>query len=324
MLKNIYQKNNLSLYESELSSTELKVLLMSSPETRDICNDPLVYGCSYTDALKSAMSKLFTALKETNNFFCEENSTHVLNLLRGGLNFNLREALAAGLKWNRHYSSFLSAQRARVEDSEDWIITENSYTKVELGKTNQVVLGDVLATGTSFEYALKALIRLAKETDSKITSLYFVTIGGTKAHELINKYLPELKSIGLEKAYVIFIEGIFKVADVETRMSVKITGTDLLRTQSVLTPEFTKSQYENPLYPLERCTIYDAGSRAYNINEYLTDVRHYWRIIQQHIKAGKTFEELLTERFSELDPKQFSSVDLQNLVKERLEQCKVN
>jgi len=73
------------------------------------------------------------------------------------------------------------------------------------------------------------------------------------------------------------LEGCFDVPTPESRLTIRFTGTDLLRGgESVIAPDFLESQYENPAYPIERCTIYDAGSRAFWVREYAEDVRSYW------------------------------------------------
>lgn len=117
---------------------------------------------------------------------------------------------------------------------------------------------------------------------------------------------------------MIFFEGNFAVAEEETPLQIKITGTDLIRRDSVLAPEFLESQYENPSYPLERCTIYDAGSRAFWLPEYMEDVKEYWQHTANLATDGLSFSELLNERCPELDSKRFSSIDLSELCKDQI------
>jgi hypothetical protein len=112
---------------------------------------------------------------------------------------------------------------------------------------------------------------------------------------------------------VVFFEGRFTVPDINTRLSIRLTGTDLLRYKALMAPEFVESQYEQPSYPLERCIIYDAGSRAFWIPEYVDDVMDYWRQTLELAHAGTTFEQLLKERFPEMDARRFPEVDLEQL-----------
>lgn len=108
------------------------------------------------------------------------------------------------------------------------------------------------------------------------------------------------------------------MADESTPVRIKLTGTDLLRRDCYLAPEFAESQYENPAFPLERCTIYDAGSRSFRVEEYLEDVAHYWSEVGLLAENGVTYRDLLSERTPELDPARFNAVDLGALVRKQL------
>jgi hypothetical protein len=103
----------------------------STPESRAICNDPFVLGMQYTDRLRKASARALTHLQGAGVFRGTERSTHVLTILRGGLNFQLREALADAFGWSSHSSWFISAQRRLVsEASTEWEIVEDSYVKL--------------------------------------------------------------------------------------------------------------------------------------------------------------------------------------------------
>lgn len=332
-LSQITSNNDCSIYKIINASSELVTSLISSTkESRAIVNDPLVYGYDYTDKLKVACAKTFKSLEQNfkskiGNTF-NQDQTCVLNILRGGLNFGLRDALHEAYNWNRHAAAFLSAQRARQNSNpEEWYITESSYQKVYLPKNATIVLGDVVATGTSLEYALNQLLNIAKTQKEEITSLIFFTIGGPRTHEIIEAISERAKLMfpSFTGSYVIYFEGCFSVATPETEISIKYTGTDLLRTKSDVAPEFVESQFENPCYPLERCTIYDAGSRAFWIPEYLEDVKDYWEKTLELANQGMTFRKLIEERYPELlnhkTEKQFEyeKIDLIKLCHEQIE-----
>jgi len=118
---------------------------------------------------------------------------------------------------------------------------------------------------------------------------------------------------------VVYFEGVFQKATLGTPVTVKIDGTDLLRTGSVLAPEFFDSQYESPSFPIERCTIYDAGSRAFDLAEYFSDLRGYWEKNLELASQGMTYQRLLAERMPELDATRFASVDLAALARAQLQ-----
>ncbi|MGL4326335.1 MAG: hypothetical protein ACRCS7_02525, partial [Tannerellaceae bacterium] len=119
--------------------------------------------------------------------------------------------------------------------------------------------------------------------------------------------------------HVVYIEGRFIVPDHNTPLTIKLTGTDLVRLDAVMAPEFIASQYENPCYPIERCTIYDAGSRAFLISEYAEDVLEYWQQNLELAEQGMTFTQLVNERFPEIDATRYANTDLKALSVSQIE-----
>ena len=161
--------------------------IATTPHTRAICNDPTVCGVDYTRRLQRACTSVLELYRRFASVPLECRETVVLNILRGGLNFGLREALADACGWNTMGTSFISAQRVRdAEDSEDWHITESDYRKVYLPERAQIVFGDVVATGTSLHHALKLIVRSAEETGAQITRFVFFTYGGVRAEEILS------------------------------------------------------------------------------------------------------------------------------------------
>jgi hypothetical protein len=325
-LTSLAQSPALALYEvPKFASGGNRVFIASTPETRAICNDPRVCGVRYTASLSAACAAALSGLKNCGAFSGKEHSTTVLNILRGGLNFGLRDALAHAFKWNAHSSSFISAQRAMVnEDPTHWVITEGDYKKVYLEPHNDIIFGDVVATGTSLKYALEILARIANEQKARIESLTFFTIGGARSHEILHEITDSYRKIsGHEvRGSVVYFEGIFGVADASTPLRIKLDGTDLLRRDGIMAPEFIESQYEQPAYPLERCTIYDAGSRAFQVSEYAADVLDYWTQVQKLADAKIGFSELLRERAPEVDPARFEAIDLARVAAAQCEAMK--
>lgn len=297
------KKNGCTLYEvpntPDVPGT-LRTFLFSSSETRSICNDPRVMGVEYTDKLKTAMVKLFLNLREAGVEIGEEKSLLILNILRGGLNFGLRDAVHTAYGWNGHRSAFISSQRA-FDEKEGWHVTENRYQKIPLMEEMDLLLADVVATGVSLEHATTKLIEICKEAGKKIRRVTFITIGGERAREIMIKIDVLCRSLWPDYlgTHMVFVEGIFGVAEESTSLHIAIPGTDLLRHPALLTPEFIESQKESLTHALERCTIYDAGSRAYDVNEYLEDVRDYWGKVRALGEKGMSVREYLEERFPE-------------------------
>ncbi|MCB0353106.1 MAG: hypothetical protein KDD64_06255 [Bdellovibrionales bacterium] len=322
-LAHLRANDRASLYELKPEpSSSLRAFVVSTPESRLICNDPFITGLRYTELLRTAVREALILLHETKAFDAVESDTVVLHILRGGLNFGIREALGEAFGWNDHSSAFISAQRARVSrGSDDWIITENAYRKLSLNRHTSIVFGDVVATGTSLKYGLHEVVEAAHEQHKDIRDLTFFTIGGTRSHELVRELedgaLKESKNY--THSTVVYFEGVFEVAGSDSPLTLRIPGTDLLRSKATLAPEFIESQYEQPSYPLERCTIYDAGSRAFQAPEYRKDVQDYWTRMLELARRGRDFASLLSERFPELDPSRFGEVSLEQICQQQLE-----
>lgn len=321
----VHRTEGCSLYALPVTQKDaISRFLVSTPETRRICNDPFLVGIEYTTALRRACAKVLAMLAEKGGMTFEEPQTTILHILRGGLNFGLREAFHDAFGWNHHYSAFISAQRARTSESlEDWHITEGSYQKVYLAQEADIIFGDVVATGTSLEFALQKLLEIVENEGVSIRSVLFLTIGGIRAEEILEAIDKTCKAQfrSYRGAAVVYCEGRFGVAFPETPMRIKIPGTDLLRVDALLTPEFIESQYENRAYPLERCTIYDAGSRAFWLPEYIEDVWEYWEQMSWLSKEGVTFEDILAERMPCLDRDRTGEPDLQDICIDQIEKC---
>jgi hypothetical protein len=321
MLNGLYvNKEEASIYalETDEKFSYIDRYIVSTPESRLICNDPFIVGNQYTRLLRKACTSVFTHLADIQKINIKEYETIVFHILRGGLNFGLREALADAYGWNCHGSAFISAQRARnSKNSEDWHIIESHYKKIYTPKIVTAVFGDVVATGTSLKHAVNELISAVKEQGAQLRSFLFFTIGGKKAEEIICEADKLCRDLFPEyhKSSVVYLEGRFEVANKNTPLFTKITGTDLIRRHSLMTPEFIKSQYEKPSYPLERCTIYDAGSRAFWVPEYMEDVLEYWRNVKLLSESGIDFENLLAKRFPDLEREKFGDINLHDLSK---------
>jgi hypothetical protein len=255
--------------------------VLSTPWTRDICNKPELLGVAYTEALREGMARgLATAPFADQILAHPQESVCVLNLLRGGLNFGLREALHQAYGYNRHGSAFMSSQRY-VEDG-CWGVTEDSYRKLDIPQDAILVLGDVVATGVTLENGLEVLGRV---------------------HERFAETFPNY-----ERTCVVYIEGRFTLADEHTPLQIKELGTDLLRLDALMAPELELSHYEALGHALERCTIYDAGSRAFAIRGYAEDVLAYWRELRTLAAGGLSLRDLLLERWPAVAPMERSEV----------------
>ena len=311
MLEKAFETAEAVLYR-KAGTGNIETFIATTPETRDICNNPATAGVKYTDNLEKACA----AILKASDIRTDENSSVVVNILRGGLNYGLRKALSDAFGWNTHTTCFISAQRARnSQNSEDWHITENAYRKVYLPRHSSLFIGDVVATGTSLRYALNELIAAAKYANSELQDIVFFTIGGANAAKILEDVDRECRRnfSSYRRTVLIFFEGCFGVPTPESKLSIRLTGTDLIRGDAEMAPDFIESQYENPAFPIERCTIYDAGSRAFYVREYAHDVMNYWKQVLDFAERGVTYSAYLHERFPALDASRFGEVSLREV-----------
>ncbi len=312
---NHYEETRLYLWDR---SREIRCLIATTPETRSICNDPLVLGTNYTNRLRTACAQILRA----GELGLDERGAVVVNILRGGLNFGLREAMTEAFGWQAQTTCFISAQRARnAPNSEEWHITENAYQKLYFPPEISLVIGDVVATGTSLRYALHELLEAARQANARLRNIVFFTYGGPMAVEILEDVDRKCRELFPEygQTTLIFLEGCFQVPSLDTPLTIRLTGTDLVRLGSVMPPEFIESQYENPAYPIERCIIYDAGSRAFWVREDAADVAAYWRQVLDLAKKGVSYDDYLHERFPELDPERFGHPSLIDIASHRID-----
>lgn len=308
----LFENKDISFYELKGKSQKtLYRYIISTPQTRKICNCPEVVGCNYTNLLKEGV---IAALKHFPHFKIknlEEETISVIHFLRGGINFGLREALNEAFGFNRHLSSFMTSQRDQDAHGR-WYIKDDQYKKIKIPKNANLFVGDVIATGTTIANGFNAIYNIAKNSGSPIERVFFFTIGSPKTEEILKEYDNKFREAfkGYKATYLFYIEGKFGLADSNTNLRIRIPGTDLLRHPCIVAPEFELSQYDNIAYPLERCTIYDAGSRSFDVEEHLHDVKGYWEKLRDLAENGFTLYDALKERWPE---REYSSFE--NLIK---------
>ncbi|MBT3220853.1 MAG: hypothetical protein HN348_17350 [Proteobacteria bacterium] len=274
--------------------------IVSTAETRDICNQPELVGCEYTNKLRDAVTKALVHAPFRS--VLEEHPQHrvcVLNFLRGGLNFDIRNALHNSLGLNRQTSAFMSSQRSRTEDGR-WQVREDMYRKLHIPSGAVILAGDVVATGITVANGFDVLLDHLQNIGSSIRWLVFFTIGCHKLEKHLEEYDARCREAfdDYHGCFAIYFEGKFKLVDSRTQLKIGVPGTDLIRRGDVvLSPEFEASQWDRITHPLERCTIYDAGSRAFDVPSYLEDVLEYWQAVQALAEGGFTLTEAMAERW---------------------------
>ncbi|MCB0337653.1 MAG: hypothetical protein KDD62_15160 [Bdellovibrionales bacterium] len=179
-----------------------------------------------------------------------------------------------------------------------------------------------MATGTSLAYALREVGRSLQAVDSQVSGILFFTIGGNKSLEILERHYEEFFAGSGIPIVIVYFEGIFTVPDESTALSIKLPGTDLVRLQALMAPEFISFQKKHALYPLERCAIYDAGSRAFDVRHYLDDVLEYWREVEKFAESGLSYQACLQERMPELEWDNVENINLREEVATKLASLK--
>ena len=293
-----------AIHGGPAESTGVERYVVSTPGTRRIVNSPEHVGVEFNRTLETSMvSALRDAPFKSLMLDHSETQSCVVNFLRGGLNFELRRALNEAYGFNKHASVFLSSQRFKKDGQ--WYIRENTYRKLDIPDDPVLIVGDVVATGVTLTHGFDVLLRHLESTGSGLRGLVLFTIGCPRAEEVLVAFDAAARKLfpGYERTVLVYLEGAFHLVEEESPLRIGLPGTDLVRRDALLSPELVRSFYEDVAASLERCAIYDAGSRAFDIPSYLDDVTEYWNQVMALGRSGITLLQTLHERWpaSELD-----------------------
>lgn len=293
---NVMRNERFSLYK--ICGEGVERFVISTPETRMVCNEPLLAGFDYVSALRKGLARALSRMPDALPFrHLKDTSVGVLHFLRGGLNFALVELLNRAYGFRYHFSSFITSQRYRK--SGGWNIKLDQYRKISIPADANLFVGDVIATGTTLENGLSILYERCLEEKKNIRRLSVFTIGCGRAEAILGKFHQEFKrSFDYEGTYLFYLEGRFGLPESKKEFRICLPGTDLVRHPALLAPEFEMSQYRKISYPLERCAVYDVGSRAFESQAHFAEVREYWKILAD---TGMTLYEAYKERWPETE-----------------------
>jgi len=294
-LRTLVRRSDVTIYQIA-GVSPLKRIVFSTPQTRQLLNQPEAIGWQPTQWLKTGIVKMLQNLPKEQSFAgFDDRAVGVVHFLRGGLAFSLREALAEAYGMNRPLVSFMTSQRYRVKNQ--WVIKQDQYRKFSLPAVGNLFLADILATGSTIANGLDILLDTLRAEKKKLRNFVFVTIGSPRTEEILEKFHQKFKKeFGntYQNTWVIYIEGRFGLAGRGKSPVISLAGTDLLRYPALLTPEFELSQFERTSYPLERCVIYDMGTKVFDNAVFLADLKGYW---QKLMNQGSTLAEAYRERW---------------------------
>ncbi|MEA2082318.1 MAG: hypothetical protein U9O97_06225 [Elusimicrobiota bacterium] len=273
-LKKISGQKSTALYEI-CPAGRVKRYIISTPPTRKILNMPEIHGFEYTHLLRKGIES-FLKTPFAGKFFQDADGSKysVLHFLRGGLNFNFIEQFFKCYGFTKVNASFMTSQR--VQNGKHWKIKHDQYRKFALEGVSSLIAGDVIATGTTLKNGFDCIL----DTDARLDSFIFFTIGTPYTEKIINEYEKKFRKKNRNfKAYIFYIEGRFELIEKKGELPFAIDGTDLVRKNALLSPEFEYSQ--TIASRIERCAVYDVGARAFNWRKHFRDIVEYWGLLSK-------------------------------------------
>lgn len=258
----------------------LQVLIASTPQTIKIMNEPELCGLPFQDTLSYALYEVIRYLHEANEAVGQamrDNPLDVLYILRGGLNFDLHRSLTkTTLKMPE--VSFVSSQRIGTNGA--FTIGESSYEKWSIQSNSLLCVGDICATGTTLINSLDRLFARYDIEEKKPKWLLIITVGTFESLARLRNYCAKLldaQSPYLEGLTVVFLEQLFSLYRGGDQLAPShLSYTDFFRQNPYVAIEFEIASLNSYLCFLERCAIYDGGSRAFEPNIYLHNLKNYW------------------------------------------------
>lgn len=289
-LKRQFKDEAVSLYsiENRTESSSLKRYVSSTSDTRNMLNFPEIVNSDFTNLMKNGLTN---TLKGMNNLehlsSISSKQVNVYHILRGGLNFEVRNALhkAFGYKW--HSSSYISSQRH--EKDGEFSIADDSYRKFQIPDNATVYSADIVASGASLDNSLHFLDSYLTSEKLKIKNFVFVTIGCSKAEDVLEKWDAKFKENHpeYERTILIYLEGRFALGSKDLPLNNVLPNTDLLKNYkfgALLTPEYEISQFEKMIIPLEACSIYDGGKKSFEPVQHIMDILEFW---EKQVKSAE-------------------------------------
>lgn len=319
MLTSIYHTPQLAVYQIKgEESPLLNRYIISSPDTREICNDPQICGIEYTRKLQKVCRLILESLSSFTSLKLVEDHVVVFNTLKNSLNFGLREALSDAYEWNFHETIYTAPNQDFAQS-----LVEN-YKPFLLPQHAQIIIGDIVSDATIIKAELDALIENAIHTGAQIETIILFVIGGNQLDTALMDISAKCVEHFTEFSHieVFYMEGCFTVPKEDTSLSIKKVDQDLTRKGALMAPEFIQSQYELPFYSIERSVEYNGDLRANNILDFIEEVCSYWEHVRAKAMEGMTFEELLKERFPEIDATKFGKQNLISLAEQHITKLK--
>lgn len=281
-LKRRFKDEAVAIYSIEgvTEESSIKRYVISTSDTRNMMNFPEIINCDFTGLMRNGIINALKGLNHLENLSSiSSKSVNVYHILRGGLNFQMRDTLrkAFGYKW--HSSSYISSQR--VKEGKQFTISEDTYRKFQIPDRATIYSADIVASGASLDNSLLYLEKYLEAQNLEIRNFVFITIGCVKAEEVLIKWDRKFREVhpDYEKTILVYLEGRFALGQEDTPLENVLFDTDLLKNYklgALLSPEFEHSQFEKMVTGLEGCAIYDGGKKAFEPIQHIMDLLEFW------------------------------------------------
>lgn len=250
------------------------VIVSSTPATRQLLTDPHLVGSRYTEALRTGVRdalSLTTSAVPALEAALTQSRAEILTILRGGLTFDAQGAVEA-VSGVPPSVSFIGTRRPGdgpvSVDYERWEDVDGAV----------LVLGDIVATGSTVELTLRKVLDEAVAHRRRIVHIVVVTVAaapGVAAIEtLVNSYAAVLPAP--PSATVIALESIFRLPEPGVENGFPQAPFDFLRGTPATAPEFEWERLARLDSLLEKCVVYDGGLRAFSPARHFDFRKEWW------------------------------------------------
>lgn len=269
------QQGETSIYRLEGGNLSGHYYVISNPGTRNLLASPEVVGYDSYLAMLAPTTDMLSFLKGSMSF-CS--GVHILNILRGGLNYPLEESCYRNQIMVSDMD-FISCER--VIESNRITGLDIRYSKLSTPHDSTLMIGDIICSGETLVRCMKYVINEYKRKGGAFKRLVFFTVGGTRAIELLEELSAEFKAMcpQFEGITCIFYEGIFCAYQDKGISGISWPDIDFFWNGGVISPNFRSYVLKDDDALLEKCIIYDGGARRYNIPEHIHEVTEYWEDI---------------------------------------------
>jgi hypothetical protein len=270
--------------------SDFKRYVVSTRDTRDLTNHPEIINRDFANLMQNGVTNALKGINVLEGLSAINSKTvNVYHILRGGLNFEVRDALrkAYGYKW--HSSSYISSQRVLKEGRFE--ISEDYYRKFVIPDNVTIYTADIVASGVSLNHGIDYINKYLQSQKLHLKNMVFITIGCVETEKVLSKWHKLFKKSfpGFERTFIIYLEGRFGLATKETPLRNCIYDTDLLKSYklgALLSPEYEHSQFDRMIIGLEACAIYDGGKKGFEPVNHIKDVLEFWEKQQETAQSN--------------------------------------